>query len=340
MEEKYELNLVNPIQHGVVINSSFTLNFFSIIVLFLAGLRIDYLDRPTARRFVIVRPQDNTTKRRTSRSSSASSASSTHSGSSKGRVRSVSNDDPPETTTNKISKRQSHSRSPSPPPTKRRSLSPPVVGHTFYGPYGSYLSPDDTTNINNISDLMTLCEKLNVSASKTNAGTAYSVQFILKSHAYDARMHFLAGSPNIANAVLGKFYQNICLFLKIFILSGQPSNNKTELKVTQRLRLDQHKLDDLEKKLRTSVTNALSNTNLNGQSTPTGGRKQTNPVNQTKFAILITSPKTSQRKSNGKANSPNHPLSSDENDDRSQAKTDAEADDESSLSRLISYLAA
>jgi hypothetical protein len=136
------------------------------------------------------------------------------------------------------------------------------------------------------------------------------------------------------------FYQNICLFLKIFILSGQPSNNKTELKVTQRLRLDQHKLDDLEKKLRTSVTNALSNTNLNGQSTPTGGRKQTNPVNQTKFAILITSPKTSQRKSNGKANSPNHPLSSDENDDRSQAKKDAEADDESSLSRLISYLAA
>jgi hypothetical protein len=129
-------------------------------------------------------------------------------------------------------------------------------------------------------------------------------------------------------------------FLKIGILLGQPSNNKTELKVTQRLRLDQHKLDDLEKKLRTSVTNALSNTNLNGQSTPTGGRKQTNPVNQTKFAILITSPKTSQRKSNGKANSPNHPLSSDENDDRSQAKKDAEADDESSLSRLISYLAA
>ncbi|CAF4861868.1 unnamed protein product, partial [Rotaria socialis] len=53
------------------------------------GLRIDYLDRPTARRFVIVRPQDNTTKRRTSRSSSASSASSARS--SKERVRSVSN---------------------------------------------------------------------------------------------------------------------------------------------------------------------------------------------------------------------------------------------------------
>ena len=51
---------------------------------------------------------------------------------------------------------------------------------------------------------MSLCEKLNVTASKTNSSTIYPVQFILKSHAYDARMHFLAGSPSIANAVLGK----------------------------------------------------------------------------------------------------------------------------------------
>jgi len=58
---------------------------------------------------------------------------------------------------------------------------------------------------------------------------------------------------------------------------------------------------------------------------------------------LITSPKTHspdenlnmQRKSNGKTNSPNHPASSDEN----ETKKDVEDDDESSLSRLISYLA-
>jgi hypothetical protein len=175
-----------------------------------AGLRIDYLDRPTARRFVIVRPQDNTSKRRTSRSTSASSASSTRSRSSKGRVRSVSHEDQQENNPTKNFKRQSPSRSPSPPPTKRRSPSPPSVGHTFYPPYGSYLSSDDTTNINNITDLMALCEKFNLTASKTNANlsTAYPVQFILKSHAYDARMHFLAGSPNLANTILGKYDRN------------------------------------------------------------------------------------------------------------------------------------
>ncbi len=178
---------------------------------FSAGLRIDYLDRPTARRFVIVRPQDNTSKRRTSRSTSASSASSTRSRSSKGRVRSVSHEDQQENNPTKNFKRQSPSRSPSPPPpTKRRSPSPPSVGHTFYPPYGSYLSSDDTTNINNITDLMALCEKFNLTASKTNANlsTAYPVQFILKSHAYDARMHFLAGSPNLANVILGKYDRN------------------------------------------------------------------------------------------------------------------------------------
>ncbi|CAF1112933.1 unnamed protein product [Adineta steineri] len=309
-----------------------------------AGLRIDYLDRPNARRFVIVRPQDNTTKPRTSRSSSASSASSVHSRTSKDRVRSVSHDDQQENNTNKNSKRQSsrsRSRSPlTPPPpaptSKRRSPSPPTAGQTFYGPYGSYLSSDDTNNINNISDLMTFCEKLNTSVLKnnTNSSTAYPVQFILKSHAYDARMHFLAGSPNLANTILGQL--------------GNQTDKKKELKVTQRLRLDQHKLDDLEKKLRTSVTNALSNTNSNGQSTSSSSRKQRNPADQTNFAVLITSPKANlsntnpskQRKSNGKGGSPNQPSSSDENDDRLQAKKNMEEDDDSSLSRLISYLAA
>jgi RNA-binding protein 15 len=283
-----------------------------------AGLRIDYLDRPTARRFVIVRPQDNTIKRRTSQSTSVSSASSVRS--SKDRVRSISNDDQPD---NKISKRQSRSPSasppppPPPPPSKRRSLSPPTAGHTFYGPFGSYFSSDETTNINNISDLITFCEKLNSSSIKTNPNfsTVYPVQFILKSHAYDARMHFLAGNPQLANKILGQ--------------RGDQKTKPTELKVTQRLRLDQHKLEDLEKKLRNNISSISSKSHINGQSS------NTSLANQTKFAVLITSPITRgsneyQRKSNGKTNS------SDENDDRLQTKDD---DDESSLSRLISYLA-
>jgi RNA-binding protein 15 len=144
-------------------------------------------------------------------------------------------------------------------------------------------------------------------------------------------MQIIAGNTNIASTILAQ--------------SGD-IDKKAELKVTQRLRLDQHKLDDLEKKLRTSVTNASSNTNVNGQSSPNNTRKQTNPANQTKFAILITSPKTrslndnpTQRKSNGRTNSPTHPLSSDENEDRTQSKKNIDDEDESSLSRLISYLA-
>ncbi|UJR09104.1 hypothetical protein I4U23_013351 [Adineta vaga] len=303
-----------------------------------AGLRIDYLDRPTARRFVIVRPQDNTVKQRTSRSSSASSASSARSRSSKDRARSVSHDDEQDMNTNKNFKRQSHSRSPvspplPPPPAKRRSPSPPAAGQTFYSPYGSYLSSDDTNNINNVNELMTLCEKLNTK-SKNNVSTAYSVQFILKTHAYDARMHFLAGNPNLANDILGQ--------------SNNQTDNKTELKVTQRLRLDENRFNEVEKKIRTKVNNALSN--ANGQSSSSSSRKQTNPANQTNFAILITSPTAhminmnsnslKQRKSNGKGRSPNHPSSSDEIDDRSQLKRDmANDDDDSSVSHLISYLA-
>ncbi|CAF1355702.1 unnamed protein product [Rotaria magnacalcarata] len=295
------------------------------------GLRIDYLDRPTARRFVIVRPQDNTTKRRTSRSSSASSASSARS--SKERVRSVSNDQR-EAVNNKSVKRQSNSRSPSPINKRRTPTPPPVVDQHFYGPFGSYLSCDDTKNVNNINDLMTLYEKINLSLkSNIHLSTIYPVQFILKSHAYDARMYFLAGNPNLAKAVLGQ--------------PGDHKDKKTELKVTQRLRLDQHKFEELDGKLCENVADALSKANVNGQSSPSNDRKQVNPANRTRFAILITSSKTqnsnenSQRKSNGRANSPTHPSSSDETDDRSQLKKpiDDDDDDESSLSRLISYLA-
>jgi len=93
---------------------------------------------------------------------------------------------------------------------------------------------------------------------------------------------------------------------------------------------------NLKKKLRTNVTTVSAKTNINGQSTSTN-----NLANQTKFVVLITSPKIRnineiQRKSNGNS------LSSDENEDRSQIKKDGgggEDDDESSLSRLISYLA-
>ena len=161
---------------------------------------------------------------------------------------------------------------------------------------------------------MTFCEKLNSSATKNNpnSSTVYPVQFNLKSHAYDARMHFVAGSPQLVNTLLRH--------------GGDQKHRKTELKVSQRLRLDQRKLEDLEKKLRTSVSNVSSKTNANGQSTSTASL-----ANQTNFAVLITSPKILS--ANGKSNSPNH---SDENDDRTHIKDE---DDESSLSRLISYLA-
>ncbi|CAF0909369.1 unnamed protein product [Adineta ricciae] len=298
-----------------------------------AGLRIDYLDQPTARRFVIVRPQDNTSKQRTSRSSSASSASLERSRSPKDRLRSVSRDD--EQDASKNFKRQSHSRSPVSPasaPSKRRTPSPvaPVAGQTFYSPYGSYLSPDDTNNINNVNELITLCEKLNSKIRNTRP-TAYSVQFVLKSHAYDARMHFLAGDLNFANAVLSQ--------------SSSYTDDKKALNVTQRLRLDPLKFDDLEKKIRTSVSNSISS--ANGQSS-SSSRKQSSQIT---FAILVTSPTahlinvnsgtSKQRRPNGRGRSPNHASSSDENDERSQSKrnTDGRVDDESSLSHLITYLA-
>ena len=52
---------------------------------------------------------------------------------------------------------------------------------------------------------MILCEQLNSSATESNTAlaTVYPVQFILKSHAYDARLHFLAGSPTLASLLLG-----------------------------------------------------------------------------------------------------------------------------------------
>lgn len=114
---------------------------------------------------------------------------------------------------------ETHSRSPTPPianPIKQRrstdgSQTPsladisPVAGRTFHGPLGSYLSAIDTADITSVNSLMILCEQLNASATQNNTAlsTVYPVQFILKSHAYDARMHFLAGSSTLASILLG-----------------------------------------------------------------------------------------------------------------------------------------
>ena len=65
---------------------------------------------------------------------------------------------------------------------------------------GSYISPDDTSEINNTEELISLCEKLN-----EHSPAVYPVEFILKSHAYPARMHFLAGNPTLTNQILGEF---------------------------------------------------------------------------------------------------------------------------------------
>ncbi|CAF3628194.1 unnamed protein product [Rotaria socialis] len=290
------------------------------------GFRIDYLDRPTSRRFVIVRPQKKPSNKRESRSSSRnrSPASST-----RDRARSSSNDknsrednnDQHKTVDNLVENVKAETKSPpptpsppppslpSPPPTiptiikQRRSTdrsdSPPLIsqapiaGRTFHGLLGSYLSPNDTANVNNLNELMILCEQLNASATKSNTAlsTVYPVQFILKSHAYDARLHFLAGSPTLASILLGQ--------------PGDLIAAKTELKITQRLRLTQQKLDELDRAIRNSVTHALTitgnnvhaNTNSHSSSnglTLGGSRKQLTVANQTKFSILIASPKIHQ----------------------------------------------
>ncbi len=149
---------------------------------------------------------------------------------------------------------------------------------------------------------------------------------------------------------------------------GQPGDlvaAKTELKITQRLRLEQHKLEDLERKLRTNVTNALAitgnnlHTNINSHSsnglTLLNNRKKLLIPNQTKFSILIASPKIYS--SNGITNSIKQPTmnkrvkneraSLDEDDEGLKMKKetmddeedDSNDEDESLLSRLISYLA-
>jgi RNA-binding protein 15 len=323
------------------------------------GFRIDYLDHPTSRRFVIVRPQQKSPHRHESRSSSSSSSSaaashSRHSSSASStqhRTPSPSNDlhhdEPLENNLTEEVKTETHSRSPTPPisnPIKQRrstdhsetsSLNPPVAGRTFYSPLGSYLSSKDTANITNINELMILCEQLNSSATKNNTAlsTVYPVQFILKSHAYDARMHFLAGSPTLASLLLGQ--------------PGDLVAAKTELKITQRLRLDQYKLDDLERKLHMNVTNALamfgnnSQMNFNG-SISNSNRKQMTIHNQTRFALLLALPKIQMTNGTSKSIQPikNEISSPNGIEEIKKENIDEESvqEDEPALSRLISYL--
>lgn len=209
------------------------------------GIRIDYLDRPPTRRFVIVRPQEN--KRRTSRSSSNSSH------------RSVS-----------------------------RSPSPSMIGRTSFGPFASFLSTQETNDVTKIEELIELCEKFHRnSTNDEHFPVIFPVQFNLKSHAYPVRLFFIGGNPNLAKQ----------------LLKTSNSNEKNELTLTQRLRLDQQKLDDLEKTLRKCVTNSSSN-------------RKSNSTLQMTFSILIGS--STKNNENGT------------ND----------VDDETSLSRFVSYLSA
>lgn len=217
-------------------------------------------------------------------------------------------------------------------------ISSPTAGRTFYPPLGSYLSSKDTEEIHNVPQLLELCEQLNLCATQnsTALSTVYPVQFILKSHGYDARMHFLAGSPTLASLVLGREYPFV-FFRSPKILLGQPGDlvaAKTELRITQRLRLDQHKLDDLERNLRSNVISALNMSQMTSNRTATG------PAQLTKFVILIGSPSKQVREDLSPKivkTEASTPPSASMIIKEELIEKDAE-DDESSLSRLISYL--
>jgi hypothetical protein len=127
---------------------------------------------------------------------------------------------------------------------------------------------------------------------------------------------------------------------------GQPGDlvaAKTGLKITQRLRLDQQRLEDLERKLRTNVTNALAMPGNNSQMNSNGSissnnRKSKNIPNQAKFALLLASAKVQMPNGTSKPAQPikSEVSSQDEIEEIKQENIDEE--DEPILSRLISYL--
>ena len=116
---------------------------------------------------------------------------------------------------------------------------------------------------------------------------------------------------------------------------GQPGDlvaASTALKITQRLRLDAHKLEDLERKLRTSVVTALE---------MSGNKSQSNQVtiaNQTKFALLLASPKTPTTNGTTKPNQPIKTESSSPDGIEEIKQETIEEEDQPDLSRLIDYL--
>ncbi|CAF0857761.1 unnamed protein product [Didymodactylos carnosus] len=210
-----------------------------------------------------------------------------------------------------------HSSSPSPTKRQRnkreRSSSP---GRTFYGPFGTYISPRATNSLTKMNDLIVLCEQLNNELVKStkSLSTVYPVQFLLKSCHYDARMHFIAGNPQ-------------------FCQPGDLVAAKTELKVTQRLRLDPAKLDDLESKLRSNLCgSSKSNTSVNET---TLARKPS--PSTTNFAILISSPRKTRTNYGNGETEPS--LSSPIREDNEEKPLSSDLDEEKSLSLLISYLA-
>ena len=207
------------------------------------GFHIDYYDRSAVVRRFISQLAQNSSNRRESRSSSKSSSHKSSSTSrSSSRSRSQSSHPEPVEQTKDIAienvKTETHSRSPTPsianPIKQRRSTdgsqtpslsdTSPVAGRTFHGPLGSYLSATHTADITSVNSLMVLCEQLNSSATQNNTAlsTVYPVQFILKSHAYDARMHFLAGSSTLASILLG-IYLLKSLVVKFYLILFRPT---------------------------------------------------------------------------------------------------------------------
>lgn len=130
---------------------------------------------------------------------------------------------------------------------------------------------------------------------------------------------------------------------------GQPGDlvaAKTELRITQRLRLEPQKLEDLERKLRSNVINAYITTeNLTHTVVGNSNRRQISICNQSKFALLLATPKLRSIQTNShstgsiKTEIP-FPHLSNGNGQVKQEKLDDETDDEDEplLSRLISYL--
>ena len=289
------------------------------------GLRIDFLDRTPAKHSTADRPRQRSSTHNRSRSSASTTS-----------ARSLQHVEPIE---NIKSERQSpatvislpgsvkHRRS-----TDRSSNASlydptiPIAGRTFHLPIGSYLSSKETEHVKTLNELMILCEELNSSATKSNTAlsTVYPVQFHLKSDVYDARLHFLAGSPTLASVLLGQ--------------PGDLVAAKTELKITQRLRLDQQKLDDLERKLRTSVQNGIDLIESSAHSTGLISRKQTTIINQIKFSLLIAVPKIH---SNSKPTIKTESSSPTAHVEIKQEQIELEPehnDNDNQLSRLISYL--